>query len=447
MEIMIIFVMVTVMLRGAYTVSALLLSTYWLSRHNSSASETSTGTSTKIFIIIPALREQHRIVDTLQYFVEKILSNTVKLIIVTTQKEFDIPLSTSSTQEIVQKFIKDNNLSNSLLHIDYPNKNGNMADQINYVINTLKFDDAFITIYNADSRPHPATINSFLNVYNKNPECNVFQQSAIFLKNFNNINESKNLRGIFLQTCSLLQTRWTLVHEIFRYLRLESSYVFSKYLNAHVVGHGLFIRSSLLKKVGGFPTQTMTEDLFLGFILRSIGEKILPIPNLELADSPETVKSAWRQKYVWFWGPLKYPYYFIYVTMYRKLLNSDLLVAFLVSLQGAISAVAWVVSGPMIMFLLLSPWLTNSLILILLSYFAVIIYGPIQYFILCKNFLLLFKFSGAEAIELTNKMVISYTIMSLPAIIFNSLPPIHSILMENYSFITGSKLYKPKTGE
>src|SRR3990167_436666 len=46
------------------------------------------------------------------------------------------------------------------------------------------------------------------------------------------------------------------------------------FANAHCVGHGLIIKAGLLKSLGGFSENCVTEDLFLGFLIRSSGANI-----------------------------------------------------------------------------------------------------------------------------------------------------------------------------
>jgi cellulose synthase/poly-beta-1,6-N-acetylglucosamine synthase-like glycosyltransferase len=166
-----------------------------------------------------------------------------------------------------------------------------MAHQLNFAIKQLP-EKCFISIYNADSRPHPKTIKVFWQQLQKHRLAKIFQQSAAFIKNYPDLVKRSLIRRLFLQSLATLQTRWTFTHELPRILRQSQSTsdLIRKYSNAHVVGHGLFIKSECLKDVGGFPENSITEDLFLGFLLRASGQTIYPLPLLELGDSPETVK-------------------------------------------------------------------------------------------------------------------------------------------------------------
>ena len=396
----------------------------------------------KISLAIPVLREQQRIIKTLNYIVENINLQSIKIIVVTTQKEFTKKFKGLSTYGLVKDFIDKNRLSKIIRLVDYPNSGGNMVHQLNYVLNEVP-DDSYFALYNADSKPDPQTFPSFYNLLAQHPEVKAAQQSAIFLNNFDEI-------PLFLQASAVLQTRWTLTHELPRLLRqsLSGNNFLKKYANAHCVGHGLIIKAELLKEIGGFPTGNITEDLFLGYLIKSKGIKIFPLPTLELADSPKTIKGLWNQKYVWFWGPMKYWVYFDYLRRNREQLQvKDLLPPFSFAVQGLLSAVAWAISGPMIIIALLSPVFTDSHLLILVAYFAIFIYGPLQYVITLQKLPDLLKSIRPNIKKFSFPETVVLGIMSLPAIIFHSLPPYHSMIVEINHAIFHKEIYKLKTDD
>lgn len=385
-------------------------------------------------ILIPALREQKRIAETLKYFLDNFKSKNIKLTVITTQREFEKNFEGKSTNQIVKDFLKKNNCASFINVLDYPDAKGKMTHQLNYAVERVK-GDCFIAIYNADSRPNIHTFDYVSSMVNKE-KAEVFQQPAIFVKNYKKLNP-------FLRTSAILQSRWTFAHEITRLLRqsVSSNKFFRKYAYAHVVGHGLIIKKDVLEKVGRFPTGTMTEDLFLGYLLRSRGYNIFPIPFLELADSPETIKGLWNQKYVWFWGPMKSIEYFIHVFKNKAMLEiKSLLPPFVFMLEGLQSASAWLLSGPLVFVLLLAPFFTQSLFLISISYLSIFTYGPLQYMI--------FYFLNAKHIKKYRlKEIINIGVLSIPAIIFNSIPPYLSILGELRSKTTKQEVHKPKTDD
>jgi len=422
-----------VLLRGLFTLVFLLQAHSW--QKKASRLETNKTTSNiQYHILIPVLREQNRITDTLKYFLDNFCEKNINLTVITTQREFDKKFKGISTNQVVKEFTKKNKCSDYINVIDYPDAKGRMAHQLNYALEKLD-KDSYIAIYNADSRPHKDTFKYASQMINQN-KAEVFQQPAIFIKNYDKLNS-------FLRASAILQSRWTFAHEIARLLRqsIYSNKLFRKYAYAHVVGHGLTIKKGVLDEVGRFPTGTMTEDLFLGYLLRSKGHNIFPIPFLELADAPETLKGLWNQKYVWFWGPMKNIDYFKYVLKNRSNLKiENVLPSFIFTLEGLQSALAWLLSGPLVLLLLLTPIFAQDITLILISYFSVLIYGPLQYFIFYYSSKEYFsKFSINEAVMVG--------LLSVPAIIFNSIPPYFSILNEAKSKITKQEIDKPKTDE
>ena len=238
-----------------------------------------------ILIVIPCLREQDIIIQTLNYFLE--LTNdldNVKLLVVTTQKEefekennlhlkdqfikdvksnmelqklinkYNKILSTNEIKEIlkcsklenieeiinnkiqkfqttntlIEDFIIQNHLKERIYHFHYPDTKGIMADQLNYVLNNFEFKDEknyYFSVYNADSIPNKNTI---------------------------------------------------------------------------VVGHGMYIRVDLLKKIGGFETKYWCEDIYMSYVLRNKGISIYPIKTLEIMQSPQYLSILTKQNAVWF---------------------------------------------------------------------------------------------------------------------------------------------------
>ncbi|KKP40362.1 MAG: hypothetical protein UR29_C0002G0016 [Candidatus Woesebacteria bacterium GW2011_GWC2_33_12] len=440
MDIFLWVVVLIVLIRGLTTLPSLFKSFSWLKSFEIDIKPIQPHKHNFVYILIPVLREQKRIIPTLKYFVKHFGRNKFQIVVITTQKEFKKPIFRSSTFSIVRNFILKNKLEQIVTYINYPSKTGGMAHQLNFALSKIKNRNAFIAVYNADSRPHPKTFIFFHEELERNPNGKAFQQSAIFLKNYQEIDRNKNLaKSLFLRASAILQTRWTLAHEIPRLLRQSTYYpkFLQKFVNAHVVGHGLIIKINVLREIGGFPTSSLTEDLFLGYLLRSKGINIYPIPVLEFADAPASVLGLWNQKYVWFWGPMKYFSYFKFVLKNReKLAVNDMFVPFILTIQGLISAIAWIVSGPLILVALLSFIISSNYFLIFCAYFSVLIYGPLQYALVYQRFV------NSKILQ-----TILIGIASIPAIIFHSIPPIFSIINEIKHSFVGKEIYKPKTDD
>jgi len=253
-----------VLVRGVITIILLKNSLIWFKNNFRKVGNNIEGELPSIFVIIPALREQKRIIQTIKYFLVSFGDYPINIIIATTNREFEKSFEGLSTQKLVENYIKQNRLESRVSVLNFPERYGKKAHQLNYVLDTLKDKKEFIAVYDADSRPHKSTLDAFYRQVSLHPEAEVFQQSALFFNNFNTLGNS------FLKASAVLQSRWTLAHEMARLLRQSGKdNIFSKMANAHCVGHGLIIKFKTLNKIGGFPEETMNEDLALGYLLRT----------------------------------------------------------------------------------------------------------------------------------------------------------------------------------
>ena len=300
-----------------------------------------------ILIVIPCLREQDIIVQTLNHFL-KLIGNmeNVKLLVVTTQKEeyernqilhlkdefikdvknnmdlskligkYNKLMSTNDIKEIleysnteskeefiknkidsskttssvVKEFITANNLEDKLFHVHYPNNDGMMADQLNYVLNSFEFsneEEYYFSVYNADSIPSKDTIKEVLETINKNNMPKVIQQYSVPLSNWE---ELSNLMKGFAIYQSNFELRNGLINASFP----------RKSLYTYVVGHGMYVRVDILKKIGGFETKYWCEDIYMSYVLRNNEISIYPIKTLENMQSPQYLSILMKQNAVWF---------------------------------------------------------------------------------------------------------------------------------------------------
>lgn len=179
--------------------------------------------------------------------------------------------------------------------------------------------------------------------------------------------------------------------------------------------------------------------------MRSKGYSIYPLPLLELAESPSSIKALWKQKYVWFWGPMKYVTYFRYVIENARSLNvRDITTPLAFTIQGLVSALAWLTSAPIVLFCLITPLFFNNLEVIAMAYIAVFVYGPLQFAITYSYFPFLYKLGSSQYYSNLPELLL-ISIMSIPAIVFHSIPPYFSLASEINHNLTGKEIYKPKT--
>jgi glycosyl transferase family 2 len=274
-----------------------------------------------------------------------------------------------------------------ITHHHHPRPDGTMADQINDAVMTqldrLERDHAidphsiYVAIYNADSRPEPGTLRSAADTVGRLSRSQrdaprVMQQSALFVENFDAFGRGPS--GCYLRGAAFLQTRWSLAHEIPTWRRQSRAARAGRTARlAHCTGHGLFIRADEFRRWDGLPTDTMNEDLAFGFLLSAARVPIDPIPTIEWADSPETIRQVLRQKRQWFWSYIDHPR--IVRMAAQRSLGSRRTRARLAT-HGALRGAAWLATTPAIAGTLLLPvirshrWAAALSIAALASYVA-----------------------------------------------------------------------------
>lgn len=250
----------------------------------------------KILIIIPCLREQSIIKETIDYFLDLIKDrDNIELIIVTTEKEKYEQLLTKSernktTFDVVNEYINKNKINKvKLLH--YPYKEGIMADQLNYVMKEYKnynnSKNIYFSVYNADSRPNLDTINSVLNII-KNQNCpEIIQQYSYAFSNLENL-------SFIMKGFALYQSNFEIKYG------LINSLTFPNLLYTYIVGHGLYIRLDTLKKIEGFNNKFWCEDIYMSSIIRNRNIKITPVLKLENMETPKNISVLIKQNANWF---------------------------------------------------------------------------------------------------------------------------------------------------
>ena len=449
-EMFFIIVLVLIGLRSLYDLGMFVLSVVWLKRNVDTGRKTD---EIKFTVVITVLWEQY----TLRATVESLLRssytpNNLNVVIVTTEKEFtrSFEANTLSTVELAMQLQSE--CPQRVHHLHYPYVTGAKAEQMNHAIDwllsdlTLGDESMFVAFYDADSRPHPETFRLVASLA-QDSDRRVFQQSAVFFQNFNKLRKGNGLiAGALLQANAILQTRWTLVHEIPRVLRQSFAlrHWHKRIFLSHCVGHGLFLRKDLLREIQSIPAKTMTEDLFLGFILSLRGEPIQAVPVLESADMPRSIVAAMRQKYVWYFGPFDHVVYAKHVIRDRLCRAPDWL-TYVFAIKGLVPALAWLLSGWMILYVLVYPLVTQQSLALALSVGVLGMY--VSTFVLTAGMHVWLKKLTGQQVDVCPKGRIWALFWLVPMLVIHGIPPIVSLVAKARSILTGVKPYKPKTEE
>jgi cellulose synthase/poly-beta-1,6-N-acetylglucosamine synthase-like glycosyltransferase len=259
------------------------------------------------------------------------------------------------------------------------------------------------------------------------------------LDNFENF--KGNFKKHFLQCVALLQSKWTLSHELPRLINQSESKFGNCLEGAHVVGHGLCIRLDILAKVNYFPISFINEDLPLGYLLRLSGEIIYPLPLLENAQSPTTIRSMFNQYKTWFYGVIYYPQYLYRVLIERKY---RIIKAFIWAFRYSVRAIVWLFTSVVWVFLFIYPILIKNYLFLTLSLFIFSVYAPLSFYLI-EN--ILNKDKRKVFLSDFDNIKISFLtyFMSVPVYLTHSWGPILALKEIFMSIFFGRKINKQKT--
>jgi hypothetical protein len=275
------------------------------------------------------------------------------------------------TKDLLEKELKNSKKRNIKI-LEYPKSKGSMAHQLNYACEWIRknYPDQrnMICIYNADS----VVQKNYIKILNR-IEGDTIQQSSLFLRNFQN--SSSSLRTAFLKGNGMLQSRWTLAHEIPRIYSQRKDNSFNFLELSHVVGHGLAINLDTLKKVRDFPTQFSNEDLPLGYTLRVNNEFVEIYPVLENSETPSAVNSVFTQYRTWFYGVAYYPRYFLYALNNFELSIKYKVLGFIWAMRGIFRSFQWLLTSFYWLFILSYPLFISNLKLFFVAFLSFLFYS------------------------------------------------------------------------
>ena len=249
------------------------------------------------YYIVPIYKEEKIAKEMVFRFYKLSKETNNKTIFVTNIKEVN-----NVTHNIIEEVIKENKMDDYIKVIMYKSQNGIMAHQINYAldyIDTFDNSDYIVGIFNADSEVNNKHIEFVRNNITSN---NVLQGYSYY------VNEGKFLINGLVSW----QNRWSYIFEAGRCGRRINLF---KKMN-YVIGHSLYFKSSVIKKVGNIPEDTINEDAFLGVLFQYNDIPVKPIPFFEKASFAPSIKVYIKQQCTWFNGPFQAFKYF------RKIKNN-----------------------------------------------------------------------------------------------------------------------------
>lgn len=260
----------------------------------------------KILLLIPVLREQAVIENTLNHF-KKLSVDNIELAVCiagTSREKNNIGKQKKTTGEITDAWIKNNNTERiSFSYYEIDELEGDRATQLNYAVSQVRqtFEPEIIGVYDADSLPDIETLQEVACLYCSN-NSTVFQQPVNFIKTANKM--SVNKENPILIANAMYQTTWTIIRELPRWYN-HHKYCMkhkSKYKrNDYLIGHGEFFPTTIYDKFK-FPENEVTDGIQIGYRMSMSGVDIAPLHSFCDDDVPRQLHQLIHQHKRWFGG-------------------------------------------------------------------------------------------------------------------------------------------------
>ena len=262
-----------------------------------------------MLILIPVIREQNIICQTLDHFMSMNVENiNLYIAIAGTSRETN-DNGTLSTGDVVNEWILRQDLSvgniRDVFFCEAKELNGDRATQLNYAV--LCFQEKYpsrkldyIGVYDADSLPSVETLQQVRQIFTTNQSIVACQQPVHFIKAANRMAaEGKNP---LLVASAIYQTTWTAIRELpswIRYAQSPAEELFCE--NIYLIGHGEFLRFETYNMFK-FPEFEVTDGIQLGYRLGMSNKKFSPLKEFCDDDVPQNIVGLINQHKRWFGG-------------------------------------------------------------------------------------------------------------------------------------------------
>lgn len=263
-----------------------------------------------VAIVIPVLREQNIICDTIDYFAELEFENlSIQLVIAATKREYESLNQygfSISTKKTIEDYISGREYKEDFkIHVFEADdmENGDRASQLNFAVKNLLSNESnidIIGVYDADSRPSLETILEVAEKYLTNGMCS-YQQPAFFIQAANQM--TKNHENPILIANALYQNTWSIVSEIPMWISYgKKEGAGNNYF--YCIGHGEFFPVEVYKSYH-FPEREVTDGIQIGYRLSMSGECVDILDNYCSDDVPHDIKTLILQHKRWFGGCMR----------------------------------------------------------------------------------------------------------------------------------------------
>lgn len=255
-----------------------------------------------IYVLLPALREQKIVKNTIDWFANIKYPGKIEYIIITTEKEeFENVDKEITTREMVAKYIKVKK-NKKIRHMHYPRTEGNKSSQLNYAVEEIlkiekDIENTYISVFDFDSKPD---INTFINlnkvaILKSNP--GVISQVPINFKNY--VDLSKKTSNCLLLLSSLQQNLRSCGIEKMKLLICSLTDI---KIAQYCMGACMHIKLKTLVENEKFPI--FVDDLTLGYRLSIKGETFSYLPSENFVLIPNKLAHCFNQAVLIFKGVL-----------------------------------------------------------------------------------------------------------------------------------------------
>jgi hypothetical protein len=273
------------------------------------------------FVVLPVLREAVVLADAVAHFEALAQGHAAQVVVVTTARE-TVEARDDGSDDGTIVLAEQLARTGKVVHLHYPDPDGLKGDQLNFaarycaatLLGDTPADRAFLVCYDADSRPPLDSLRHFEQAAVMFADASVFHQSSGFALRRRDTGARRGVRAWLSrglgEGAALRANRFVLGFEIPRLVNRSASVGRLKrwlcsYVYAHVTGHGLCVRLSLLLRLP-FPDRSPLEDMHYSFYLGSRNLPMVAVPSLDRAEVPATVGAQVGQAARWFFGPARF---------------------------------------------------------------------------------------------------------------------------------------------
>lgn len=161
-----------------------------------------------IYVLLPALREQKIVDETINWFKKIKYKGNIKYIVVTTEREeYENKINNikeETTSQLVDKKLKKIK-DDRFMHIHYPETKGNKSSQMNYAVDQIlktetDLENTYISVFDFDSKPDVNTFNELnkVAILRNNPDA--INQVPLCFKNYEDFSKDKSKILLLLYT-------------------------------------------------------------------------------------------------------------------------------------------------------------------------------------------------------------------------------------------------------